>query len=179
MSTFFCEKFLSSRRIASYLSLNSLDILFKFPVHAPYLCEVLPHLAKRLKLRYFVDLPREELLRVIFDLSRLFGPVLVVRDPAPVFECVVHGELLLQVPYLLLVALYHQVLVQSHVHDRLVRNPHHPRRELQSTDRLLDVRGLRPDVSQHHSLAVAAQRVSEQVSQARLSVRDVVSLVAA
>jgi hypothetical protein len=165
MSTFFCKKFLSSSRIASYLSLNSLDILFKFPVHASYLCEVLPHLAKRLKIRYFIDLPRKELLRVVFDICRLFGPVLVVGDPTPVFECVVHGELLLQVPYLLLVALYHQVLVQGHVHDRLVRDSHHACRELQGTDGLLDVRGFRPDVGQHHGLAVATERVSEQVGQ--------------
>jgi len=87
-----------------------------------------------------------------------------------------HGQLLLQVPDLLLKTLDLQVRVHHGVDSGFIRDFHHTRGKLECRGRLRQVASLRPDVSDHDRLAVTANRVAQEVGQFGLPVGDVATL---
>ena len=101
----------------------------------------------------------------MLDLTELVRCVLIVSDTASVLPSVMHGEFLLQVTDFLLIAFDHQVLILEHIDTGFIRHAHHTGCEFECADGLLQVRHLRPDIRDHHCLAVATQGVPQQVSQ--------------
>ena len=107
------------------------------------------------------------------ELEALLLRVRLVRHARAPRERVVHRQLALEVGDLALVLLEHDRGVLELDDARLVDHVAHARREVERRDRLLEVADLAVDVGDQQRLAVAAQRVLEQVRQLRLPVRHV------
>jgi hypothetical protein len=89
----------------------------------------------------------------------------------------VHRELLLQVTDLLLEAFDLESWVEHRVDCCLIGNLHHATCEFESGGSLTQVSQLWPDVGDHDRFTIAADGVSEEVSQLGLSVWDVAALL--
>ena len=89
-----------------------------------------------------------------------------------------HRQLLFQVPDLFLEPLDLQSRIHHRVDRRLVGDLHHARGKFESGRRLRQVPRLRPNVRDHDCLAVASDRVAQEVCQFRLAVRNVAALFA-
>lgn len=159
------------------LPLDCLNVLLRLTILHPDDREDLTHLSERIDIPDVLSLPGKERLGQLLNL-RLLGLIVgCVIDTATIGQSVVHGQLLLQVPDLLLEALNLQGWVHHGIHRGLIRDLHHAAGELERRCCFGEVARLRPDVRNHYSLAVAADGVAEEVCQFRLTVGDVASFL--
>ena len=89
-----------------------------------------------------------------------------------------HGQLLLQVPDLLLEALDLQSWVHHRIDSCLVRDFHHARGKFERRCRFRQMPRLRPDVCNHDSLTVTANGIAKEICQFRLAIWNVSPLLA-
>ena len=136
--------------------MHSLDVLFQFSVESLDLSEVLAYLAQRVKVGQFVNLSCKEGLRSMTDLSLLVGCIVVIGNASTILKRVVHGQLLLEVAYFLLIAFDHQVLVEGHIDCSFIGDAHHTCRKFEGANGLFEMGGLWPDVGNHNGFTVAS-----------------------
>ena len=89
-----------------------------------------------------------------------------------------HGQLLLQVPDLLLEALDLQSWVHHRIDGCLVRDLHHARGKFERRCRFRQMPRLWPNVCNHDSLTVTADRIAKEICQFRLAVWNVAPFLA-
>ena len=87
-----------------------------------------------------------------------------------------HRQLLLQVSDFLLEPLDLERWVHRSIHDCLVLDLHHPRCELERRYCFFEVLLGALDVRDDHCLAIAAERVSQEVRERCLPIRNVIPL---
>eukprot|EP00968_Pinguiococcus_pyrenoidosus_P010984 scaffold876_cov243-Pinguiococcus_pyrenoidosus.AAC.43 len=124
-------------------------------------------------LRVVLALRRDVLPNLQVHLLLLLRREGVVDHPCPLAKGVVHEQLRLELLDDGLLPLDHLHRVQHLNGVHLVLHVHHPGRQAQRGDGLLDVLGLAPDARDHRRAAVAPQVVLQDVRQLRLPIWNV------